>query len=231
VIDVEVAFIWAPDQRPSLSPSIVGETQTATRPTPHSSNFRFVHLLMPNDIKAVQRQTAQYDLFNRLHSIASDSTFVRTIAETYGRFGVVANQRCGTWYCDASSTYAYFKSTDGHTGNWSFNLRRSNLSFASYAESKGGVILVDSTRRGKRMPDALSKTVPIWCAVINRAIAKRRKLEQMEWSSELYTPPNVVPGSEKAQIEETLDAWAEALEVSQAGVGADLRRPLSLYPI
>ena len=29
---------------------------------------------------------------------------------------------------------------------------------------------MDSTRRGKRFPDALSKTVPIWCAVINDII-------------------------------------------------------------
>jgi tRNA A64-2'-O-ribosylphosphate transferase len=174
---------------------------------------------MPNDYKAVQRQTAQYDLFNRLHSISSDSAFVRATAEAYKhRFEVIPNQRCGTWYCDpssSSSVYAYFKSTDGHTGNWGFNMRRSNLPFAEMAEKKGGVILVDSTRRGKRMPDALSKTVPIWCAVINRAIARRRRGgKEKEWDGELYTPPNVLSGSERAQIEEKLDGWAEALEVS-----------------
>jgi len=38
----------------------------------------------------------------------------------------------------SSSQYAYFKSTDGHTNNWDFNLRRSNLSLATYAEQKGG---------------------------------------------------------------------------------------------
>jgi hypothetical protein len=31
-----------------------------------------------------------------------------------------------------------------------------------------GVIIVDSTQRGKKIPDALSKTIPIWCCVINR---------------------------------------------------------------
>jgi hypothetical protein len=45
---------------------------------------------MVNDYKAVQRQTAQYDLFNRLHSIAGDEAFVREIAEHYeGRYEVV----------------------------------------------------------------------------------------------------------------------------------------------
>lgn len=176
---------------------------------------------MPNDYKLVQRQTAHNDLFNRLHSISSDSAFVQKIAADYnGRFDVIPNQRCGTWYCDPSSsstTYAYFKSTDGHTGNWGFNMRRSNLPFAELAEKNGGVILVDSTRRGKRMPDALSKTVPIWCAVINRAVARRGRKEAREvdgWDEELYTPPNVVSPSEKAQIEDRLDEWAEILEVS-----------------
>jgi hypothetical protein len=45
---------------------------------------------MVNDHKAVQRQTAQYDLFNRLHSIAGDEPFVRGIAEHYGgRYEVI----------------------------------------------------------------------------------------------------------------------------------------------
>ncbi|KAF9185230.1 hypothetical protein BGZ51_002718 [Haplosporangium sp. Z 767] len=34
-------------------------------------------------------------------------------------------------------------------------------------------IIVDSTRKGKRVPDALSKTIPIWCATINNAVRKR----------------------------------------------------------
>jgi tRNA A64-2'-O-ribosylphosphate transferase len=33
-------------------------------------------------------------------------------------------------------------------------------------------IIVDSTRKGKRVPDALSKTIPIWCATINNAVKK-----------------------------------------------------------
>lgn len=36
-------------------------------------------------------------------------------------------------------------------------------------------VIVDSTRQGKRFPDAFSKTVPIWSAVINRVIARLRK--------------------------------------------------------
>ena len=31
-------------------------------------------------------------------------------------------------------------------------------------------MIVDSTRRGKRFPDSMSKTIPIWTCVLNRAI-------------------------------------------------------------
>ncbi|WRT66636.1 uncharacterized protein IL334_003595 [Kwoniella shivajii] len=184
-----------------------------------------------SDIKAVRKYAAQHDLFNRLHSIAADESFVRDVAENWfdGRFEVVPNQRCGNWYCDPSTSskaYAYFKSTDGHMSHWDFNLRRSNLNFAKHAEEKGGLILVDSTRRGKRMPDGLSKTVPIWCCVINLAIELRRNIPlDEEWDTELYLPPKVVPPTEKSQIEEKLDEWAEALERSSLPL-PNLSKPL-----
>lgn len=34
-----------------------------------------------------------------------------------------------------------------------------------------GVIIVDSTRKGKRFPDSFSRTIPIWACAMNRAIA------------------------------------------------------------
>ena len=42
-------------------------------------------------IKAVKRHNAQYDIFNRLHSIASDQDFVQEVSEGWygGRFEVV----------------------------------------------------------------------------------------------------------------------------------------------
>lgn len=33
-------------------------------------------------------------------------------------------------------------------------------------------MIVDSTRKGKRFPDSMSKTIPIWTCVLNRAIRK-----------------------------------------------------------
>ncbi|WVR06782.1 hypothetical protein IAU60_003817 [Kwoniella sp. DSM 27419] len=182
--------------------------------------------------RAVRRYAAQHDLFNRLHSISADERFVKTVKDEWydGRFDVVANQRCGTWYCDPSTSskaYAYFKSTDGHMSHWDFNLRRSNLSFAKVAEERGGLILVDSTRRGKRMPDGLSKTVLIWCAVINSALALRRDTpaDDDTWDTELYLPPQVVPPTERSQIEDRLDEWTEQLESSTLPL-PDLTKPL-----
>lgn len=65
------------------------------------------------------------------------------------------------------------------------------------------------------MPDALSKTVPIWAACINRAIALRRKDKgngDVNWDTDIYLPAIVSP-SERSQIEARLDDWAEDLEV------------------
>lgn len=66
------------------------------------------------------------------------------------------------------------------------------------------------------MPDGLSKTVPIWCAVVNRAIALRRAASAAsaaaDWDEEVYLPAIVSP-SERSQIQAKLDDWAEKLEV------------------
>jgi tRNA A64-2'-O-ribosylphosphate transferase len=97
------------------------------------------------------------------------------------------------------------------------------------------LILVDSTRAGKRIPDALSKTVPIWCAVINRAILLRggcfvdrfevplpssssssssSDVARVDTDLDLHTPPGAVSPHEHAQIAARLDIWATTLAVS-----------------
>ena len=128
----------------------------------------------------------------------------------------------------AAPQEAYFKSTDGHFGNWGFNLRRPNLHLLPLVHSAPnsdsnnatttarGFILVDSTRAGKRVPDALSKTVPIWCTVLNRAVARAypEQTASREWDTELYCPPGAVSEQERSQIKEKLDKWAEDLVVS-----------------
>lgn len=64
--------------------------------------------------------------------------------------------------------------------------------------------MIDSTRNGKRIPDSFSKTVPIWCSVINRAIAvlkERRKRQDVNGLDDLMGSLNEL-GVEKNVEEE-----------------------------
>ncbi|KAF5327747.1 hypothetical protein D9619_004843 [Psilocybe cf. subviscida] len=165
------------------------------------------------------------DIYNRLHSIEEDIVFVDQVQMTYPTFPFLPNLRCGAWYTNpeiSAKIPAYFKSTDGHNNNWSFNLRRANLHLLPHILESGGLILVDSTRSGKRIPDALSKTVPIWCTVINRAMLilhpHLRENDgthgKQRWDTTLYTPPSTVSKVEHHEIEKRLDGWAKALAAS-----------------
>lgn len=92
----------------------------------------------------------------------------------------------------AVSPNVYFKSADSHYGQWQFSAVRLNLQLLEpYLFSEVELtqlspttpqllsIVVDATQQGKRFPDALSKTVPIWCLVVNEVFfyAKQRKCE------------------------------------------------------
>lgn len=58
------------------------------------------------------------------------------------------------------------------------------------------------------MPDALSKTIPIWCAVLNRL------LFEGDWEMQkLQTPEFAVGASEHAQIEARLDEFVQGAKV------------------
>ena len=58
------------------------------------------------------------------------------------------------------------------------------------------------------MPDALSKTIPIWCAVLNRL------LFEDDWDMQnLHTPEWAVGASEHAQIEARLDDFVQGAKV------------------
>ncbi|KAL3486728.1 tRNA A64-2'-O-ribosylphosphate transferase [Aspergillus germanicus] len=158
---------------------------------------------------------------NRLRSIEADAAFVREVADHYA-LPLVANERCGSWYIppEIKTGSAYFKSTDGHTGQWDFSFRRLNLQILPIAREHGGCIIVDSTRRGKLMPDALSKTIPIWCAVFNRALFPS---ETAYHSVEL--PPNYLGASEESQIEQRIDGFVHSLKSLKLDLD-DLRQQL-----
>jgi len=57
------------------------------------------------------------------------------------------------------------------------------------------------------MPDALSKTTPIWIAVMNRLLFPDIKI-----SHQLHTPTTVIPPSEHSQMEARLDDFVEQLK-------------------
>ncbi|MCJ1248174.1 hypothetical protein MMC30_005391 [Trapelia coarctata] len=162
---------------------------------------------------------------NRLSSIKEDSQFVQKVAASQS-LPLVANERCGSWYIptEKKAGIAYFKSTDGHQGQWKFSLRRLNLQVLETVGEHSGCIIVDSTRSGKSIPDALSKTVPIWCTVMNRLL-----FPEIPASHVLYTPSNVVGQSEHAQIEDRLAGFVEnitGLHLDIAALRTKLDRPL-----
>lgn len=59
------------------------------------------------------------------------------------------------------------------------------------------------------MPDALSKTVPIWCAVINRALFPSDTAYHP-----VQFPPNFLGASEESQIEHRVDGFVKSLKVT-----------------
>lgn len=163
--------------------------------------------------------------FDSLSSIVQDAAFVEQAASMF-KFPVACNERCGRWYVypHLLATSIYCKSTDGHTGHCKFSLRRLNLHILPLIRDFGGISIVDSTRRGKRMPDALSKTVPIWACVINRTT---NKLLQRNWNSEqlkFRTPSSIVSASENDKISAQIDSWVNDLITS--GVESSLLEPL-----
>ncbi|MCJ1256820.1 hypothetical protein MMC24_004644 [Lignoscripta atroalba] len=168
---------------------------------------------------------ATLSITNRLRSIEQDSLFVKHVSDIY-QLPLIANERCGSWYIpqEDKEGSAYFKSTDGHQGQWSFSKRRLNLQVLDIIGNHHGCIVVDSTRRGKSMPDALSKTVPIWCAVINRLL-----FPGLPAAHSLNAPLEVIGPSEHAQIEARLDSFlndAKALQLDLQSLRTNLQKPL-----
>ncbi|KJY02118.1 tRNA a64-2'-o-ribosylphosphate transferase like protein [Zymoseptoria brevis] len=169
---------------------------------------------------------ANLTIKNRLTSIKQDSSFVEEVANAY-QLPLIANERCGSWYIPPhrKAGSAYFKSTDGHFGQWMFSLRRLNLQVLDAVGEHGGCIIVDSTRRGKSMPDALSKTVPIWTTILNRLLFPHKP-----GCHNLQTPMDVVSGSEHAQMELRLDTCLRDVQSLKLDLN-DMRSKLQNKPM
>ena len=182
--------------------------------------------------------------YHCLCSAYADSRFVAELRRLHAGLPVLANLRCGAWYAEGPDGTCYFKSTDGHHGGWAFSFTRLNLHVLPLVARGRGALVVDATRSGKAFPDALSKTVPIWAAVVNRAVAQQRHRRAAEgegdghaaaagaaaWDAALHLPP-WVPEQEAAQIRARLDGWTAQLLAFAAQVGfyecaAGLDKPL-----
>ncbi|KAM5489083.1 tRNA A64-2'-O-ribosylphosphate transferase [Microsporum audouinii] len=164
---------------------------------------------------------------NRLKSIETDSIFVQETSDHYG-LPLVANERCGSWYIppDRKVCSSYFKSTDGHMGQWDFSLRRLNMQVLDVLKCYGGCVIVDSTRRGKTMPDALSKTIPIWCAVLNRTLFPDKPAYHA-----VQFPSSYLGESEESQIENKINDFVESfktLNLDVESVKYRLGKPIRL---
>ena len=157
---------------------------------------------------------ARGTLRNRLRSIATDAAFVRRLAEAIP-LPLVANARAGCWYAKTPRV-ARFKSTDGHRGQWALSLRRLNVEFLRVVLAHNGALLVDATRRGRPLPDALAKTVPIWCCCVNRAAG---------FADALRLPACVAEDEVKA-IAARLDACVAALKQHVPAGDLRLEKPL-----
>ncbi|KAJ2779467.1 tRNA A64-2'-O-ribosylphosphate transferase [Coemansia interrupta] len=179
---------------------------------------------------AEQLRAESRSLYNRLRSIEADGEFVRSSVVDLGAYPVLANERCGLWYVDPSISHAqtvYFKSTDGHNGYWRFSLRRANTHIFPVLAAHGGCVIVDSTRRGKTMPDAFSRTIPLWCAVWNAAMGR---------DATVHVPEDIVAPSEREQMQKLREqmqklvaGFAAQLEASAIDVAAStcgIDRPL-----
>ncbi|KAI9669804.1 MAG: hypothetical protein M1829_005059 [Trizodia sp. TS-e1964] len=160
-------------------------------------------------LRALKR--TQLHAQNRLRSIHADAQFVASVVDAYA-LPLLANERCGSWYIDPKAGVrgkqgsAYFKSTDGHAGH---------------------CVIVDSTRSGKRMPDALAKTIPLWCAVMNSTLFPSANPETHH---ALHTPPQCVSPSEHAQMERLIPRYVAelaSLEIPQlVELASKIKKPL-----
>ena len=191
-----------------------------------TSQVHFILVLM-RCTPFISHQADSLCLKHRLLSIQEDNAFVQKLRTRHPSLPVFANLRCGRWYVRPSTADpppCYFKSADGHASHWAFSLRRLNLQVARHAAERGGCIIIDSTRKGKKFPDSFSKTVPIWCAVLNRALSRletegagaggadgKQRAGAAERSKNDLFLPTWVPLSEKSQIEDRIDAWVTQL--------------------
>lgn len=170
------------------------------------------------EVARVRRASAS--LYARLRSIERDARRVLHLHATLApRLPLYGNVRAGAWYAPgAAARRCFFKSADGHYNQWRVCARRPNIPFLRDAVRAGGAVVVDATRAGKIWPDALSKTLPMWCAVVSALAAGLRPADP-RLVAMLHLHP-CVPASEAAAIARLLPAMLQTWEESGVDVCA-----------
>jgi len=180
---------------------------------------------------------ASLGVFHCVHSVAMDAAFVAEQRRRFKSVPMFANLRAGAWYVDEDVRECYFKSTDGHFGNWQFSATRLNAHVAREAARAGGCVIVDATRSSvKRFPDALAKTIPIWADTWNRAreaaLTKRdgRETDWLRTSSAANGPhlPDWISANEQNSIRAKIGEYASAfnaLDVDALEATESLAKP------
>ena len=174
-------------------------------------------------VRALRR--ADGGTFHRAQSVAVDAeATARTLVRRFGGMVTFANARAGSWYAPEGAAECYFKSTDGHDKNWRFSETRLNARVAMAAAVGGGCAIVDATASAtKRFPDAMSKTVPIWCETLNRAVAAAGGCA---WSAEDDVGvwlPAWVSENERVAVNAMRERFDASLRRSGWDAGAELR--------
>lgn len=125
-----------------------------------SSDDTTIQLSVQPSVNRLLRQLKRQEvgLYNCINSVIDDVLFVKEISNIYPSLSLIANLRCGLWYAPDCAGTCYFKSTDGHYGNWGFSHTRLNLHIAHLAAVENGCLIVDATRRGKTFPVSLPET-------------------------------------------------------------------------
>eukprot|EP00177_Eucheuma_denticulatum_P007820 GFKZ01014231.1.p1 GENE.GFKZ01014231.1~~GFKZ01014231.1.p1 ORF type:complete len:511 (+),score=47.75 GFKZ01014231.1:120-1652(+) len=168
-----------------------------------------------------QRKTS---IHPRLLSIEYDTYhFLIYYLDNLSPIPLFANLRAGLWYTppqfETCPRKVSFKSADGHYGTWNSSLRRPNIHLLDTLLNSRAAVVVDVTRSGKKFPDALTKTIPIWCAVMN-AVANlitcqcRPKNQSCATCNIVHCHPSV-PSSEVSHIQALLPRFVASWNGSQ----------------
>ena len=154
------------------------------------------------------------NILDRLKSIYYDSVQVTELQNKISNSQLIANLRCGKWYCNVPQVKTcYYKSTDGHNNQWDFNSRRLNINVLELILSETPIIIVDATANERKIyPDALSKTIPIWITVFNTYL---KKIANLDIETPIQLPRSITTTEKNnllIHLNNKLEQWVFELE-------------------